>query len=72
MRLRAARGIPPAYLLCPLLSYAFRAACVRAGARWSLAVTRAEKGFRKLAGYRDLLALAEALKRPAKDAAEAA
>jgi transposase-like protein len=42
-------------------------------ARWmGLAVTRAEKGFRKLAGYRELPQLAEALKRPAKDAAEAA
>jgi putative transposase len=42
-------------------------------ARWmGLAVTRAEQGFRKLAGYRDLPALAQALKRPAKDTAEAA
>lgn len=42
-------------------------------ARWmGLAVTRAEQGFRKLAGYKELPALAEALKRPAKNAAEAA
>lgn len=42
-------------------------------ARWmGLAASRAEKGFRKLAGYRELPQLAEALKRPVKNAAEAA
>ena len=41
--------------------------------RWmGLAMTRAEKGFRKLAGYRELPQLAEALKRPAKEAVDAA
>lgn len=42
-------------------------------ARWmGLAMTRAEKGLRKLAGYRELPQLAEALKRQAKDTADAA
>ena len=37
-----------------------------------LAVTRAEQGFRKLAGYRELPQLAKALQRPAKIVADAA